>query len=248
MINDYDVYTLSRAEKRFFILILVVICTTIGYLFYQSVLLAFFLPFVYKRLEPLYCKQLADKRRKQLRLQFKDFLYSISSSFATGRHLTEALEEAETSLGDIYGENTYILREIEEMLLRIRKLGETDLQVMESFSSRSKLEDIEDFTEVFRACRDTGGDLIKGVNTAAGIIGEKIIIEAEIETMVSQKKLEGRIITLMPMGIILFLRLMSPDYLQVMYDTAMGRILMTVAIGATVVAYLLIERITDIEV
>lgn len=86
------------------------------------------------------------------------------------------------------------------------------------------------------------------VNKAAAIIGEKINIEREIKTMVTQKKYEGRIITMMPVVIILFLQMMSPDYLEVMYTTAAGRILMSLALGAIVFAYWMIERITDIEV
>ena len=63
-----------------------------------------------------------------------------------------------------------------------------------------------------------------------------------------QKKYEGRIITIMPVAIILFLQIMSPDYLQVMYSTAAGRILMSLALAAIVIAYFMIERITSIEV
>ncbi|MFQ7736477.1 MAG: type II secretion system F family protein, partial [Emergencia timonensis] len=65
---------------------------------------------------------------------------------------------------------------------------------------------------------------------------------------VMQKKYEGRIITIMPVAIILFLQIMSPDYLQVMYSTAAGRILMSLALAAIVIAYFMIERITSIEV
>ena len=53
---------------------------------------------------------------------------------------------------------------------------------------------------------------------------------------------------MMPVVIILFLQMMSPDYLEVMYTTAAGRILMSLALGAIVFAYWMIERITDIEV
>lgn len=248
MINDYSVYILSQKERTILVVTLITAVAFIGYIFYESMLSLVALPFLYRKIEQMYCNRLAEKRKNQLRLQFKDLLYSLSSSFATGRHLTEGLEEAHTSLGDIYEKNASILMEIKAMLTRIRELGETDLQVLEDFAVRSGVEDIEEFTEVFRACRDTGGDLIQGVNKAATIIGDKIIIETEIKTMVAQKKLEGQIITLMPMGIILFLRMMSPEYLQIMYDTLTGRVLMSVAIGATVLAYFMIERITDIEV
>ena len=66
--------------------------------------------------------------------------------------------------------------------------------------------------------------------------------------MISQKKLEGRLITAMPIFIVLFLQLTSPDYLAVMYESLAGKILMSLALLATVLAYVMIERITAIEV
>ena len=80
------------------------------------------------------------------------------------------------------------------------------------------------------------------------MIGEKIAIKKEIAVMVSEKKFEGRIITCMPFVIIVFLRFISPEYLESLYSTWLGRLLMTVSLAAAAAAYYLIERITDIEV
>jgi tight adherence protein B len=52
----------------------------------------------------------------------------------------------------------------------------------------------------------------------------------------------------MPVLIILFLKGISPEYLNVMYTTLPGRILMTAAIAGVIGAYIWIERITDIDV
>lgn len=90
--------------------------------------------------------------------------------------------------------------------------------------------------------------MVAAVNKAAAVIGEKIGVEQEIRTMVSQKKLEGRIITAMPLLVILFLQTASPEYLSVMYTTLAGRILMSVAVAAIVGAGIMIERITRIDI
>ena len=52
----------------------------------------------------------------------------------------------------------------------------------------------------------------------------------------------------MPAIIVVFLQAVSPDYLEVMYVTFGGRILMSLALFAMAGAYVMIERITDIEV
>ena len=86
------------------------------------------------------------------------------------------------------------------------------------------------------------------MNRAAELIGEEMEIEDEIRMQVVQRKAEGRIITVMPVLIILFLRTVSPDYIGVLYQTWAGRIIMSAALAVTIGTYLVIERITNVEV
>lgn len=248
MIADYEVYRISKKERIQFVLLLLGITCGASYVFYETLIPAVVYPLVYHRAEKAYCRYLAGRRKNDLLLQFRDLLYSLSASLATGRHMEEALGEAGDSLQDIYGEESYIVLEIRDMIWKMRETGDTDLMVLEDFARRTALEDVENFTEVFSACRETGGNLVAAVNKAATIICEKINIEREIKTMVAQKKYEGRIITVMPVVIILFLQIMSPEYLAAMYTTSAGRILMSLALAAIVIAYWMIERITAIEV
>ena len=66
--------------------------------------------------------------------------------------------------------------------------------------------------------------------------------------MTSQKKLEGKIITSLPFLILVLLRVTSPSYLAVLYETFMGKLMMTGSLLLIYVAYILIEKITTIEV
>lgn len=248
MTSDYHDYCLSKRERTAFILVYILFLCTAGYIFYQSPFPAAIGMIFCRRAAALYCRYKAQRRRKALLMEFRDFLYSLSASFATGRHMHEAVKEAGENLREIYGEESDMAAETDYMLRRMDETGLTDLEVLTDFSRRSGLEDAEDFAQVYRACRETGGNLVLAVNKAASVIGEKIGIEREIETMVSQKKLEGRIITVMPAMVILFLQLMAADYLDVMYHTLAGRILMTAALGLTLTASVVIERITRIEV
>ncbi|MEF9921666.1 MAG: hypothetical protein RR769_02030 [Anaerovoracaceae bacterium] len=248
MILDYDEYHLSTIEKRKLSLAVVLLLAAVSIIFYNTLFPVVFSPLAYilgiKHLEEI----LAVKRKNKLLLQFKDFLYSISSSVATGRHMSQAIEEAKVNLRDIYSDKDLIMLEISEMSNRLKKGNQVDSQVLKDFAKRCKLEDVTDFVEIYNICKTTGGNLILAVDKGANIIGDKITIENEIRTMTSQKKFEGKIITAMPIITILFLRMMSPDYLEIMYVTLGGRVLMTFALLATGLAYLAIERITTIEV
>lgn len=246
--TDYSNYTLSKDESVKMVTLLVLALAVIGYVFYKSLVPAAFAVILYKPCKRTYEKYMAKKLRGTLRTQFKDFLYCISASFATGRHMGESLKEAKHELGKMYSKDDAIMMEIDSMLHMMRETGAADIEVLEDFAKRAGIEDVSDFVQVFKACRETGGDMITSLNKSAAVIGEKITIENDIRVIVAQKKYEGRIITAMPLVIIVFLRIMSPDYLSVMYETLMGRILMTSALACTLAAYILIERITDIEV
>lgn len=247
MIENYNYYALNYKEKVLFFIILIFSCASIGFLFYDTVLFVIIIPFIYKKCKSLYEESKVRKRRKQLTLEFKDFLFLVSSSLATGMHMINAMNEAKAELNNIYP-NSYMASELEVMINVVKETGETDISVLGDFAKRSGLEDIEDFVSVYRVCRETGGNMIYAVNNAATIIADKITIEKEIETISQQKLLEGKIITAMPICIIVFLRVMSKDYISILYESLQGHIIMSFALCVTVISYFAIERITNIEV
>jgi tight adherence protein B len=246
--RDYRTYLLSGREKLLLAVALIVLLAAVGYLFYASFLLVILMIPVFHPAEQKLGDILAAEDRKKLRVRFRDFLFCLSASFATGRHIQEAIAEAKIELGNIYNDRDMILMELDYMLREMKSGGHSDVAILADFAERSGLEDVHDFVRIYQACRETGGDIVTAMNKTARVIGEKITIEQEIHTIIQQKKAEGRIITVMPVLIILFLKGISPEYLNVMYTTLPGRILMTAAIAGVIGAYIWIERITDIDV
>ncbi len=224
------------------------LCLLVGEIFYGEALMIVLAPAAYLLgIGP--CKRLlAEKRRMTIRDQFRDVLYSFSASFATGRHMGEAMREAQPYVAGIHGEDSLMSKELKHMVVMLEKAGAGDLELWQDFADRSGLEDVGDFASVFRACRDTGGDLVGAASRAAGIISEKITLEGEIKAMASQRKFEGRIIGFMPALMIGFLRMTSTGYMDVMYKTFAGRIIMTAALGTMGLAIYLTEKITRIRV
>ena len=90
--ENYDVYKLSRKELQnyFTVTLLVIFCT--GYVFYRSAPVALAMCLLSAAGLPHYRSMLADRRKNMMRLQFKDMLYSVSSSVTAGRYLPEAIE------------------------------------------------------------------------------------------------------------------------------------------------------------
>lgn len=246
--ENYDNYTLSNAENQKFYIIASVALFLTGMLFYKNIVLSILLILAAKPIKKFYSRTIAERRKSELTVQFKDLLYSISASFSTGRHMTAALNEARENLRLIYKEDDTIMLELEYICERIINNKESEEDVLFDFAGRSGIEDIENFMDVYFTCRTTGGDVQKVVNEAAGIIADKIDIEREINTITSQKKYEAKILTIIPIVLIGFLQITSPDYIEPLYNTIQGRLIMTASIGMIIVAFIWSMKITGIKI
>ena len=219
-----------------------------GMLFYDSPVAGIALSGFLCLLFPTYKNTIIEKKRSKRLVQFRDLLYSISSSISAGRSMASALEESVDFWQTTYGSEDYIMTELHYMTSRIREGNEQDIVVLKEFAERSGLEDAADFVAVYESCRITGGDLPKAINRATTIIGDKITLERELKTMMAQKIFESRVVMAAPFAIVLLLRITSPEYLEPMMLTAQGRFIMTAALGLMAAAMVMMERINNIEI
>jgi tight adherence protein B len=245
---SYACYELSHEEKTRFLLICGLSLFSAAYLFYHSLILSMiFACLSYPGLKP-YRNYLAEKRRREIKGQFRDVLYSISASVSAGRQMPEALFEARENMKLIYRDDSLIVMELSDMVKRLFEYRESEDDILKDFAVRTGIEDISDFVDIYLTCRETGGDLIKVLTKASEMIIDKIVIEKEIRTITAQKQFEAKILTAIPFIIVLLLQLISPDYLEAMYQGIKGRLLMTMALFGIGIAYFWSMKLTKIEV
>lgn len=245
---SYAEYNLNVSERIRFLLLCMPGLMTVGYLFYHSVLLSLFVSFLAWPGLGLYRSHLAERRRRELKEQFRDLLYSVSASVSAGRHMPEALQEACQNMRLIYREDSLIVQELDYMVKLMKEYRESEEEILKDFAARTCIEDISDFVDIYLTCRETGGDLIRVLSKTSEIIMDKIAIEKEIHAITVQKRFEAKILTGIPFIILIFLHLVSPDYLSAMYEGAEGRILMTAALGGIGFSYFWGMRLTEIAV
>ena len=70
----------------------------------------------------------------------------------------------------------------------------------------------------------------------------------EIRNLTASRRYEQNIMNFLPFGMIIYIRLTSPGFLDVMYGTAGGRILMSCGLLLLLGARLLSRHILDIRV
>jgi tight adherence protein B len=248
-IIDYSVYHLSKNEYVTAVLIGSGLFFLVGYLFYQNLFIAFILSLLGYFFPKIRRVQLRDKRKRDLSLQFKNMLFSLSSALSAGNSVERAFRTITKDLELLYPDpNTYIIREMELINRRIAN-GGTIEAVVRDFSNRADIEDIQSFAEVFTASTKTGGDLVEIISRTSTIISEKLEIQQEIQVLISGKQLESKILMVAPLALIGFMTYAADGYMDPLFDfPGPGPVIMTVCIGVLCFVYWLLQKIMNIKV
>ena len=247
MIEDYNVYILKRNETLPFYALTGTSLGFTAYLFYGNIYVSLIFAMLAWPAKRIYSNHLAERRKDELRIQFRDLLYSISSYISTGRQMRGALIEAAKDMKLTYGEHSLISAELGHMVLSMEESGETEVAVLKCFADRSGVEDIVDFVDVYCISKKTGGDMGKAIRKTVEILLDRIEMDRQVKTLIAQKRLEFIILTAMPILVLLFLKLTSASYLNVMYQFALGRICMSIALLFIGIASYMAYRITQIR-
>ncbi len=243
--ENYDVYKLTKEEKLNYLLKSFGILFLCGYVFYADVLPALFIGGLSLLGIGIYKRSLAEKRKGELRIQFKDMLYSISSSVTSGRHMDEAIIESEKTIACLLYTSPSPRDQVKNMCRIMRETNCSEETVLIDLSERSKVREICDFTDVCLTCRTTGGDINMMIQKAVSLLTENIELQKEKEVTLSQKKLESKLLACMPVAVTGLTNMASPDYLEAMYTTAFGRVLMTIALLGTCISFLWSMKMTN---
>lgn len=217
------------------------------FLFYKSFVLSFILALIYGSINiKTYEKRRIEEWRWQMDLEFREVMTGISSALNAGYSVENSFKEAKMDLLLLYGNNSVMVKELDIINSKLM-LNQPLENVLMEFARRCEVEDINNFAEVFQTAKRTGGNLIDIARSSADKISNKIETSREIRTMVSGKRMEGRIMALMPLAIIIYFWISSPGFLDCLYAPA-GRPIMTVLLIIYVAAYKWSERIGDITV
>ena len=245
--QDYDDYHFSLKEFLKYLGQALALCIMADYLFYKNIWVLFLMlpvPVFYLKWQR---KQLIRERRKKLNYQFNDALVSLSVAVQAGYSVESAVKACVRDLERLYGRGTDVVEEFRYIESQ-QRLSVPLEELFLDFGERSQIEDIENFASVFYTAKRTGGDMNRVIQKVTRMLGDKIDVKREIEATLAAKKSEQMIMSLMPVGIILYLQMTSPGFLNVLYGNPFGIAAMSICLVIYAAAYWLGRRIVDIEV
>ena len=244
---DYDSYSMSLRERLLYTSAAVIVIFAVAFVFYRSFLFSALLvplALLYPRLKT---RDIIAKRKKELNIQFKDMLYSLSSSISAGKTVEAAFREVLKDLSVLYPEPAaFILVEVRRIISRL-EMNETMEAALDDFAMRAKLEDIDNFVNVFNICKRSGGNISEVIKNTAAIINDRIEVGQEVDTLLSERKFEQKVLNIVPIVMILLLSASAPDYMNPVFSTNAGRFTMSVSIMLLAVAWFISAKVSDIK-
>ncbi len=183
-------------------------------------------------------RQRTDRLRDRFLGDFREFLLLVSGSLTAGSAMENACLYAERELARMTSANSGVL----DMIRRINRRVGMNVPLEQAFMEQADerpYEELQSFAQMLSFLRRLGGNYAEAVQRAADRIGERIDVEQEIQVMLSEKKLELRIMSVMPAAVLAYVRLTSPEYLTAVYGSPRGILFMSICLAVYLGAVLL---------
>lgn len=240
-------YGISVLDFLKIILSGIVLLFLTAYIFYHNFYAVIFLcPYLHFRLKTQ-SAEIQKRKKDQLNMQFKDGMQSVSFSLNSGYSIENAFKEACVELKFLYGEESMIVKEFQRIVSRLERNQNIE-DVLEDFAVRSEVEDIQYFAAVFRYAKRYGGDLIAIIHQTARTIREKNETRSEIQTVISGKKMEQKVMSAVPFLLMGYLKVTAWEFVSPLYGNLPGAAVMTGCLLLYVLSDYIAKRIVDIEV
>lgn len=221
----------------------IIIVLAAAYVFYENVLMSFILsPYVY-----IHYRQRIKERIVHDKKIFKDGIIAVSFALNVGYSIENAFGQAVDELTLMYRGDSDIVVKFKHIVIRLGQ-NENLEDILDDFAEESKVEDIMYFAEIFRYAKRSGGDLMAVIKNTAQIIQQKEEVMSEVDTIISGKKMEQRVMSLIPAVIVIYLKVTAKEFIQPLYGNIAGIIIMTVCLGVYVISDMWAKRIVNIEV
>lgn len=245
--SDYDSYVMNVRERGLYTAAAAAVIFAVAFIFYRSFILSAFLTPVALLYPRIRTREIIRRRKKELNIQFKDMLYSLSSSLSAGKTVELSFREALKDLSVLYPEpSAFILAEVGRIISRL-DMNEPLESALQDFAGRARLEDVDNFVNVFNISKRSGGNLAEVIRNTSSIINDRIEVAQEVDTMLAERKFERKVLNMIPILMILLLSVSAPDYMAPVFNTLAGRITMSGSIILLLIAWLISAKIIDIK-
>lgn len=186
-------------------------------------------------------RRMRKKRLKRIEEQLPDALLMVAGSLRAGGSLNMALD-------NLVAEQPAPISQEFEIYTQEQRLGvDFDLS-LGNMEKRIPMQDFRMLTTALRINREVGGNLAETIESLAETLRRKATMEGKIESLTAQGKLQGVVMTGLPVLLGVLLNMLEPEAMSKLWTTPTGWIVLTIIIFMEMLGYMMIRKITSIDV
>lgn len=189
---------------------------------------------------PLLVKRARNKRQQLFNKQLGEALTIMSNCMRSGYSFQQSMNSiSKEMMPPISTEFGRVVREI--------NYGTSLEQALNNMVARVDNKDLELLVSAVLTSAQVGANLSEILDTISETVTDRIAIREEVRVSSSQGRFSGILIGLLPVAVILFLMLVSPDYFAGFADNPIGRIMLIVSGVMEVIGFLVINKMVNIK-
>lgn len=186
-------------------------------------------------------RRLRQKRLRKFDEQLPDALMMLSGAMRAGAGLSSAIgqmvQEAPAPLGQEFS-----------LLLREQRLGVTLEQSLNGMARRVPTQTTTLVVSAMRIATETGGGLAETLERTAHTIRARLQMEAKIDALTAQGKLQAWVVGLLPVALLLVLNKMEPEAMGLLWSSRLGWMTIAVLCLFEFMGIFVIRKIVAIDV
>lgn len=189
----------------------------------------------------LYLLQMRKKRLALFLEQLPDALDLVTRALRAGHAFTSALQTVATEMPDPIAKE--FRRTSEET-----NLGMSLKASLEHLTERIPILDLKLAVTAILIQRETGGNLAEILENIAEVIRERFKILGQVRVYTAQGRLTGWVIGLIPFGLMIYIYIVNPDYISVLFTHPLGKMMLVAGLISEAIGILVIRKIVRIKV
>jgi len=186
-------------------------------------------------------KRKLRQRRDEFAEQLPDNLNVLAASLRTGHSFVGALsvvldaadEPSKSELRRVVADD---------------QLGVAPEDSLVEVARRMANGDLEQIALVAALQRQTGGNTAEVLDTVVDTIRERFELRRLVKTLTAQGRMARWILTLLPVGLALFITLLNPSYISPLFHRSAGQVMLAIGLAMLIAGSIALQKIMDIEV
>ena len=181
------------------------------------------------------------RRTKRMHSQLSDALSILASSLRAGHSFVQSLNLVAQEIGEPSA------TEYRRLLAELR-LGRDLNDALDSLADRVGSEDFRWAILAVKIQREVGGNLAEVLDTVADTLREREAVAGQVKALSAEGRLSMYLLCGLPFGVAVYLLLVNPEYISLLWTTRMGMIMLAVGGSLMALGIVWMRKVVRIDV